>query len=231
MEKYVSEKATDGTLLGKMLDPIYFFVFGSFGLFWDVALQLVHGYGLLQLSYPSEKPLPIGATFLTIGAFSLFATIIAPIAHKILNGFFWDVAELLPFKIYYESKSQNPDRRYGVVVYLRDLKLWAIKEKNSQAMDLVKSVEANNALARKNMINPFMFACCMLLNYYAPINSLTKNIQALLMEPWATSFPIFVIITSIIFCYFSFVALVNEEFDVMLPGLKNFIENSKKSND
>lgn len=72
MEKYVSEKATDGTLLGKMLDPIYFFIFGSFGLFWDAALHLAQGYGILQLSFPSEKPFPIGATFLAIGAFSFF---------------------------------------------------------------------------------------------------------------------------------------------------------------
>lgn len=228
MEKYVSEKATDGTLLGKMLDPIYFFIFGSFGLFWDAALHLAQGYGLLQLSYPSDKPFPIGTTFLAIGAFSFFSTIVAPIAHVILNNMFWSLAELLPFPVYFEDNSQKSDRRYDVVVYLRDLKLWSIKEKNSQAMDLVKGVETNIALAIKNRINPFMLACCLLLNYYTPTNSVTKNIQASLTEPWAAWFPCLVIALAVTLCYVSFVALVNEEFDVMLPGLKQLIEDSKK---
>ena len=228
MEKYVSEKATDGTLLGKMLDPIYFFIFGSFGLFWDAALHLAQGYGILQLSFPSEKPFPIGATFLAIGAFSFFATVVAPIAHGILNNLFWILAEILPFPIYFEDNSQKSDRRYGIVVSLRELKLWSIKEKNSQAMDLVKGVEANIASARKNRINPFMLACCLLFNYYIPTNSVTKSIQASLTEPSAAWFPYFVIALAATLCYVSFVALVNEEFDVMLPGLKQLIENSKK---
>lgn len=227
MEKYVSEKATDGTLLGKMLDPTYFFIFGSFGLFWDAALHLAQGYGLLQLSYPSEKPFPIGTTFLAIGAFSLFATIVAPIAHGILNNLFWSVAEIIPFPVYFEDQIQKPGRRYGVVVHLRDLKLWSIKEKNSQAMDLVKSVEANIALARKNTVNPFMLACCLLLNYYTPTSSVTKVIHASLTDPWSAWFPCFVIALAISLCYLSFVALVNEEFDVMLPGLKQLVEGSK----
>lgn len=227
MEKYASEKATDGTLLGKMLDPTYFFIFGSFGLFWDAALNLAQGHGLLQLSYPSETPFPIGVTFLVIGAFSFFATVVAPIAFGIVNNLFWNLADILPFRVYFEDSSQNSDRRYSVVVYLRELKLWAIKEKNSQAMELVKGVEANIASARKNRINPFMLACCLLLNYYTPTNSVTKVIQLSLTESWVAWFPWFVITLSAILCYISFVAMVNEEFDVMLPGLKQLIENSK----
>lgn len=227
MEKYTSEKATDGTLLGKMLDPTYFFIFGSFGLFWDTALNLAWGHGLLQLSYPSETSFPVGVTFLAIGAFSFFATVVAPIAFGIVNNLFWSLAELLPFPVYFEDSSQNSDRRYGVVVHLRDLKLWAIKEKNSQAMELAKSLEANIASARKNRINPFILACCLLINYYTPTNSVTKAIQISLTQFWIAFFPWLIITLSAILCYISFVAMVNEEFDIALPGLKQLIENSK----
>ena len=228
MEKSVTEKMLEGSLLSKVIDPRYFIMFTAFGLYWDSYSHLVTGEGLLNLTYSVGDAFPLGNTFILIASFSLLASLLSPALFWILFRIFLALWFELPDRFRLGQSNSDWEKQFRNSVPTYDLKLWAIKSNNSLAMSLAKEVELGESEMEKNRPQPFLLALCTCGNYFITQDGLLRTSENALPGEVHGYFVYSLMAFVVFLLYIAFTTPSDHAGYIYLPGLKDHIGKSSR---
>lgn len=205
-------------------------MFAAFGLYWDSYACLVMNTNLLSTAYRIGDAFPLGNVFVLITTFSLFAAVISPVIFWLANHVFWAIWAILPLPLKWKFDDEFFVNHIQDFVPLWKLKIWAIKEKNAQAMAVVHDEEQAETESVKSRPLPFLLGLCVGINYFFAGNSLLTTIERNLPILLQGRF-VYVVVTFI--CYLAFASFngVRERRGyVYMPGFNKYMTKVHTSN-
>lgn len=227
MDKFVAEKALEGSLLSKLGDPRYFIMFAAFGLYWDSYSHLMSGTGLLRMTYTIGDVFPLGSIFVLVASFSLLASFLSPTVFWICNHLFWDLWFLIPDSFRPGQSTSEWSRIVSKSVSKHKLKFWAVKTNSALAMALAKDKENEELEIQKNRPHPFLLVLCISANYFLTEKGILRAAENALPTEFQHYFFFALVAFSALLFYTAFAAIPDDAGYIYLPGLKEHIEHEK----